>query len=136
MGRRAARSSLTPLSSGVSHRSGAVSCSSPTTPEQPARADTGSLAIETAIARHAGAETSLELRALEALRLDRLQLVVWDRALAGDLRAIDSALAIMAQRAKLLGLNAPAKQRVEVITEDTLDAAIRELEAEIAKKAP
>lgn len=45
-----------------------------------------------------------ELRVLEAARLDRLQVAIWDKAMAGDLRAVDSALRIIQQRHRLLGL--------------------------------
>lgn len=46
------------------------------------------------------------LREVESLRLDRLQAAVWSAATKGDTRAVDSALKIIAQRAKLLGLDA------------------------------
>ena len=46
------------------------------------------------------------LREVDSLRLDRLQAAVWSAATKGDTRAVDSALKIIAQRAKLLGLDA------------------------------
>jgi len=49
------------------------------------------------------------LRILEEQRLDGLFLSVWSQARAGDLQAIDRCLRIMARRAKLMGLNAPAE---------------------------
>jgi len=66
-------------------------------------------------------EPADELRALEALRLDRLMLPLWP-LLAGDdatahperlLRAVDRLLAVMARRAELLGLDAPRRIDVE-----------------------
>ena len=44
------------------------------------------------------------LRELDTQRLERLLLSVWPQALKGDLGAIDRALKILAQRARLLGL--------------------------------
>ena len=47
-----------------------------------------------------------ELRSLEAERLDRLQFGLWQRALKGDVTAIDRVLRIMNRRAELLGIDA------------------------------
>jgi hypothetical protein len=58
-----------------------------------------------------------EARALEAARLDRLQVVHWQKALSGDVGATSTVLAIMGRRARLLGLDAP--------TDATLDAVVR-----------
>lgn len=44
------------------------------------------------------------LLALEVERLDLLQQSLWDRALGGDIRAVDSVLRIITTRAKILGL--------------------------------
>lgn len=49
------------------------------------------------------------------------------------LAAIDRLLKISERRAKLLGLDAPTRTRIEVITEDAVDAAIADLEREIAE---
>lgn len=49
------------------------------------------------------------------------------------LQAIDRCLRIQERRAKLLGLDAPAK--LEVVTLDAVDAAIRDLEADLARRA-
>ena len=54
-----------------------------------------------------GEEDAQELRTLEAARLDALFLSVWQQARAGDLKAMDRCLRIMARRAKMLGLDAP-----------------------------
>jgi len=58
------------------------------------------------------AEQATELRELEALRLDELQDAAWEKALDGDLHAVDRVLAIMTRRARLLGLDA-AEQKKE-----------------------
>jgi hypothetical protein len=47
-----------------------------------------------------------QVRRLEALRLDELTVGVYEKALGGDLPAIDRTLQIMARRARLLGLDA------------------------------
>ncbi len=57
-------------------------------------------------------EPAEALVALECDRLDRMQLAIWPRVLKGDLHAIDAMLKIMARRAKLLGLDAPAKHEI------------------------
>jgi hypothetical protein len=50
-------------------------------------------------------EAAVEVRELEADRLDRLQVSVWTKAIGGDVKALDRVLSIMRQRAELLGLN-------------------------------
>jgi hypothetical protein len=108
------------------------------------------------------AEPAAELRQIELARLDVLYeaalgvlerehlaiangKVVYDFGSSGDgegkqvlddapvLQAIDRCLRIQERRAKLLGLDAPAK--LEVVTLDAVDAAIRDLEAELARRA-
>ncbi|MBK5937161.1 helix-turn-helix domain-containing protein [Halorhodospira halophila] len=59
--------------------------------------------------REQAREEAEQLRDLEAARLDQLQHALWDKALGGDLRAIDRLLRISERRAKLLGLDAPAR---------------------------
>jgi hypothetical protein len=56
------------------------------------------------------------VRHLEAARLDRLLLAVWKAATASppDLEALDRVLKIMARRAALLGLDAPARVKSEL----------------------
>lgn len=44
------------------------------------------------------------LLALEVDRLDQIQRSLWDRAIGGDLRAVDAVLRIITTRAKILGL--------------------------------
>lgn len=53
------------------------------------------------------AESAEQLRQMELQRLDALQASLWPDAMRGDEQKVDRVLKIMAQRAKLLGLNAP-----------------------------
>jgi hypothetical protein len=101
-------------------------------------------------------EPAAEVRALELLRLDELWVkaaqvlnrqhvsVSHGRIVKADdgepllddapvLAAIDRMLKIQERRARLLGLDAPTK--VEVLTIDAIDAAIRDAEAELARRA-
>ena len=55
------------------------------------------------------ADEAILLATLELDRLDSLQMALWDDAMAGKLGAVDKILNIMARRAKLLGLDAPAR---------------------------
>ena len=48
-----------------------------------------------------------EDRALELLRLDALQVGLWDRAAARDVKAVNAVLRIFEQRARLLGSDKP-----------------------------
>jgi hypothetical protein len=60
---------------------------------------------------------------------------VTEEPLADDgpvLAALDRLIKISERRAKLLGLDAPARSRVEVITEDAVDAELAELARQIA----
>lgn len=56
-------------------------------------------------------------RELEGQRLDRLQAAAWSAAAKGDLKAIETVLKVMAQRSKLLGLEAE-KQRNDADIDD------------------
>lgn len=51
------------------------------------------------------------------------------------LQAVAGLLRISESRRKLLGLDAPARARIEVITEDMVETAIRELEEELGRRA-
>ncbi|MFE3577856.1 hypothetical protein [Streptomyces vinaceus] len=72
-------------------------------------------------------------RELELARLDVLQRAIWPKAMAGDPRAIETALKILDRRAKLLGLDSAIK--LEVLTIDALDQQIQRLEAELGAGA-
>jgi len=53
-----------------------------------------------------------DLLTLEVSRLDALQAAVWPAAMRGDARAVDSALKVIAQRAKYLGVDAANVENV------------------------
>lgn len=72
------------------------------------------------------------VRKLELLRCDELQVVPYQRALAGDDSAIDSVLAIMRRRTRLLGLDivrvASEREQPAVMVEVVGDAERSEAE--------
>lgn len=74
-----------------------------------------------------------ELREQESERLDEYLLRLRTGILAGDPKAINTAIRITEVRAKLFGLNEP--ERHEVITADALDVEIRALQDEINRRA-
>jgi len=81
-------------------------------------------------------EPAQELRQLELERLDAMMLGLWPRARKGDEAAVDRVLKIMERRAKLLGLDTPARTDVTVHQVDATDTALAELLREAkAKKA-
>lgn len=105
------------------------------------------------------AEAVHELRRIEEARLDDLWKVAWRVATrdhvtvshgkvildaqgepllddAPKLHAVLACLRIQERRARLFGLDEPTKTRIEVVSEDTVDQAIRELEAELAERDP
>jgi ATP-dependent Clp protease ATP-binding subunit ClpA len=55
-------------------------------------------------------EPADEVRKQEIERLDRMQKALWDRVVGGELEAYPVMLKLFERRAKLLGLDAPAKQ--------------------------
>ena len=55
------------------------------------------------------ADEVILMATLELDRLDCLQAALWDKAMAGHLGSVGKVLKIMERRAKLLGLDAPAK---------------------------
>jgi len=60
-----------------------------------------------------------EVLTLELSRLDALQAAVWDAAMEGDTKAVDSVLKVMSHRAKLLGLELLA-QNTGTVTNNTV----------------
>jgi len=72
-------------------------------------------------------------RAEDMKRLEALERALWPDAMQGKWLAIDRILAIISQRAKLLGTEAPQRSTVTVITEDLVDAEIRRLEAQLGE---
>lgn len=77
-------------------------------------------AVSTAL-RRLVQEPAEELRALELDRLDALHRAVWPAAMAGDVKAVDRALKIMARRVRLLGLDLPLKVDVRAIVDEIAD---------------
>jgi len=73
---------------------------------------------------------------LELERLDALQAGLWDKAVAGDFQAVDRALAILTRRSRLLGLDVPVTQRVDLTVSDAQDAELRRLAEELAGGVP
>ncbi|MER5302291.1 hypothetical protein ABT039_22915 [Streptomyces lasiicapitis] len=69
---------------------------------------------------HRALETNLEaesaaaatLRELEVQRLDRMQAAAWAKAAKGDLKAIETVLKVIDRRARLLGLDRPARTEI------------------------
>lgn len=57
-------------------------------------------------------DKATELRELEAERLDHILQKLWPRVNRGNLSAIDRALRVILQRAKLLGLEAPQQHQI------------------------
>lgn len=70
-------------------------------------------------------------RQVEMERLDNLTAALWPSAMAGNVRAVEMVLKTMDRRAALLGLDAPRRKSVEVITPDLIGAEIRRLEQEL-----
>lgn len=73
-----------------------------------------------------------KMLAMEIARLDALQAGIWQTAVNGDVQAIDRVLKIIAQRAKLLGLEDTTKQDVQintVVISGNTDEYIRALQA-------
>jgi len=54
-----------------------------------------------------------ELRQTEVARLDALQVVLWDRAMSGDLQAVKVAAGIIMARCRVLGLLSTTRPEVK-----------------------
>ena len=78
------------------------------------------------------------IRRIESERLDVVQSAVWGKALGGDIPAVQTVIRIMERRSKLLGLDAPIKQQVEVTTYDgeTIDREVARLIDLLDSSAP
>ncbi len=85
-----------------------------------------------ALARNQAAEVE-ELRMIEGARLDRMQMGLWQRAVSGSESACLAVLRIMERRARLFGLDAPAKVEVR---RDALDDEIETLLTQITVLPP
>jgi len=73
-----------------------------------------------------------EIRDEEIARLDRLIMSYWPRALGGgghdpNPKAADVVFRAMDRRAKLLGLDAPVKQEIDITTYDDSDEVRKEV---------
>jgi hypothetical protein len=60
-----------------------------------------------------------EARTVELARLDRLHKAVWQRAISGDIPAIETVLRLMERRARLLGLDAPVRVDLRALVADS-----------------
>lgn len=79
-------------------------------------------------------EPAQELRTLELERLDAMTLAIWARAQKGELAAVDRLLKIGERRAKLLGLDAPTAQSVDMSV-GTFDGPTPARAAELVRRA-
>lgn len=79
-----------------------------------------------------------EMRQLEGERLDKLHAALWDRALEGDLPAIDRLLTISARRSKLFGLDSPTRQinELQSFSAAEISAEVRRLELLLMQGEP
>jgi hypothetical protein len=77
-------------------------------------------------------ESADEHRAIELARLDEIWGPMFEQARGGSRLAVDRCILIMDRRAKYLGLDAPVRIRQEIITDDMLEKAIADLEAQNA----
>lgn len=64
------------------------------------------------------AQDAVAVLTLEIERLDTMLAALWPAATAGDCQAVDRCLRIMERRAKLLGLDAPDRHRLEAAKVD------------------
>ena len=81
-------------------------------------------------------EAAEEARKLDLARLDDLMSGIYKKAVRGDFGAIDSVMAIMARRAKLLGYEAPAKsENTNVYFNANAAAAGDEVRSKLARLA-
>jgi hypothetical protein len=67
--------------------------------------------------RQLAAEDTAVWRGLQLARIERLIQAVWSDAVQGRYGAIDRVVLLLERQAKLLGLDAPAKLRIDVIEE-------------------
>jgi hypothetical protein len=72
-----------------------------------------------------------ELRGTELDRLDIAQGALWNKVMRGEVPAVMAVLKIMERRARLLGLDMPAKAQVEITHYDgnTIDSEVERLVA-------
>lgn len=58
-------------------------------------------------------EDAIKIRIIEVNRIDRMVLAIWQKAIKGDLNAIDRVNRLIERKSRLLGLDAPIKQEIE-----------------------
>lgn len=83
-------------------------------------------ALDRALAAQGTVLDPADVRALELDRLDRLQQVVWVKALQGDLKAVDQAQKLAEARVRLAGIAA----RGESVMTDAFDSTVEALSTE------
>jgi hypothetical protein len=76
-------------------------------------------------------EPTAQLRQMEVARLDRMLTALWPKVLEGKWLAHDRALKVMERKAALLGLDAPQRRIVDVITHDAFTKAMQEREQRV-----
>lgn len=91
-------------------------------------------AVKAAIERHSGMIDVEQMRTVEGLRIDALQRAHWTKAMQGDSWSTLRIKELMEMRHRLFGLNAPVRSQIEVLTTDTVQAAIDKLTREIAEE--
>jgi hypothetical protein len=69
------------------------------------------------------------IRKIETERLDMAQSAIWNKVLQGEISAVQALIRIQERRAKLLGLDQPFRQQIEVTSYDgnTIDAEVSRL---------
>jgi hypothetical protein len=69
------------------------------------------------------------IRKVEEDRLDIAQASIWSKVLQGEIASVLALIRIQERRAKLLGLDQPIRQQIEVTTYDgdTIDSEVRKL---------
>lgn len=72
------------------------------------------------------------MRIQEGLRLDRMQVGLWGKAIDGDTKAVTAVIRIMERRARLFGLDSA----IQVEVNDTIDREIVELADRLGVEAP
>lgn len=78
-------------------------------------------------------EGASHLRQLQLERLDRLRLALWNDAISGNRLAVDRVLKIMEREDLLMGLEAPQRRIVEVVTPEAFDEVLKAKEDRIAE---
>lgn len=79
-----------------------------------------------------------EIRKEEQDRLDIAQTAIWQGVLRGDVPSVTALIRIMERRARLLGLDMPTKQQIEVTNTDgnTIDREVARLVALLDSGTP